>query len=132
MSLFGRKKGKEKFAVNMWEFYDSTKEMAHHASSWDARVFYVLLNSEDSHDLLLEDVDTVAGVVYLSIGGPRFTGEPKESRIEYAWKKSDETLKHAEKGQVMQMLTDRYRQEVPERRDRVNKAGQIIGWKVFI
>lgn len=112
--------------------FDSTREINRAATTWDAKVFSVLLNSEDSWGLKIEDVDATAGCVYLSVAGPRYTGEGASSRLTYCWMASDDSIKREEKGKIMQKIVEVYQKDVPERRSRVRRAGEVIGYPVFL
>lgn len=130
MGILGKRK--KVAEVNLWEMFDSNKDINRAAATWKAKTFLTLLRSEGTHDVKLEDVDGAQGAVYLSLGGPRYEGDREGARVSFEWRKDDDSIEQAEKGEIMRVLTDTYRKDLPERRSRVTRAGKIIGYRVFI
>lgn len=127
-----RKRGEMKpwETLNLWEMFSTMREMARSAASWDAKIFYWLINCEGSHDLKIEHVD--GETVQLSIGGPKLEGESTPCRVSYVWRKTDETVEQRDKRDVMNTLATNYKGEVPEYRQRVNQAGKVLGVPTYI
>lgn len=128
--LKNRGKMKPWETMNLWEMFSTIREIARSASSWDAKVFYWLINCEGSYDLKIEHVD--GETVQLSIGGPKLEGESVPSRVSYVWRKDDDTVEQREKRAVMNTLAANYKEEVPEYRRKVYEAGQVLGAPTYM